>query len=228
MIKQLLNAMFGKKKKKCSTPVQITTESCNSADQTKKKLSPTIIQNAYARKDQIIELIEQDLTLAQIKVRLGISREALKKYMEVLGVKPKVNVKIKKRHHLANQIGKYRKQGYNFSEIGLMVGMTRERIRQIVNEYYPELVQIHKTNKIEINKIQPSKKNKKRLNRDHAIKIMSLRKQSKTWNQVAKALNIGYDGTALRIKIGRDKNLIFTEEERREFFPLKTEPAYKP
>ena len=199
----------------------------------RKKYSRTILRNAERMRNQIEQLIKEGLCFSEIKCRIGASYDSCAKWMEILQLNPPK--KVKKPHPLIKEIKKARKAGLKYAEIGRIHGITRERVRQIVAEYAPELT-VFNYKKIDPEKEDfsdlPTGKKKKKsplhIDRDLMEKIIELRKQSMTWDQVAKKLCPSLSGVILRVQIQRWIDIILTKSEREEFFRRNRKPRYRP
>jgi transcriptional regulator with XRE-family HTH domain len=191
-----------------------------------EKYSRTKIRNALKMREVLISLIKEEMTQSQIRTRLGVSCNTIATWLEVLELKPNLH-KIKKKHQRLDEIIDARKNGLNYAEIGKNMGLSRERIRQIVSSQAVEFMEIVKPVGPDLEK--PSKRKnetKYKIDRDIAIKVMELRKQSMTWGQVAEKIFPGMSGVHLRTHLQRTKDIVFTKEELDEFFPKKRESKY--
>lgn len=196
------------------------------------KYSRTVLRNAERMRDQIEQLIKEGLAFSEIRCRLGASHATCANWMEILQLSPPK--KAKKPHPLLEEIKKGRQAGLKYAEIGKIHGITRERVRQIVAEHAPELT-VFNYGKIDpeeedFSNISTGRRKKKsplQIDRDLMEKIIELRKQSMTWDQVAEKLCPSLSGLILRVQIQRWIDIILTKSEREEFFPKKGQTHYK-
>jgi DNA-binding CsgD family transcriptional regulator len=193
----------------------------------KPQYSRTVIKNALKRRATFEILVAEGLTYAEIKTRCGMTDYVLRRYLDILGLKPSTTKKIHKdpRNH---EIVKAREEGLGYAEIARMHSLTRERVRQIIAKEAPHLIQRH-AKEAKLIDIEPRIKKQKRLpiTREVAEKVMELRKQSMTWDQVAAKLDPGSTGPIFRAKLQRFLPFVFTPKEREEFFPKHGTPLYK-
>jgi DNA-binding CsgD family transcriptional regulator len=219
IINQLKNLFRGKQTKPILDGPRIPPQ--------KPKYSRTVIQNALKKRATFEILVAEGLTFAEIKTRCNINGHVLSRYLDVLGLKPSTIKKVHKDPR-NQEIVKAREEGLDYATIARMYSLTRERVRQIVAKEAPHL--IHKRAKeAEFIDIEPKIRKQKRLpvTREVAVEVMKLRKQSMTWDQVAAKLDPGSTGLIFRSKLQRFLPLIFTPEEKEEFFPRHGDPKYK-
>jgi len=193
----------------------------------KPKYSRTIVQNALKKRATFEILVAEGLTFAEIKTRCGLADHVLKRYLDVLGLKPSTIKKIH-RDPRNQEIIKAREEGLDHAAIGKIYSLSRERVRQIIAKEAPHLINRH-SKQAKLIDIEPKIKKQKRLpiTREVAEKVMKLRKQSMTWDQVASRLDPGSTGPIFRAKLQRFLPLVFTLEEKEEFFPRFGDPKYK-
>ncbi len=193
----------------------------------KMKHSRTVMRNTLAKEKMLRELVAQGFRFPEIRLKANMSASSLNKALEILQLEPNCLKPIPK-HPLADKIAESLKEGLSMAEIGRMQGLSRERIRQIVVRDHPELINYRKPVEFDVEKLPIPTRRGFRLDRDMAEKIMALRKEGKTWNQVTESMKLKLDGALFRVKIQRSLDTVFTKAERKEFFPAFGEKHYKP
>lgn len=172
-------------------------------------------------------LVAEGLTYAEIRTRCNTTDQVLRRYLDVLKLKPSTTKKIHKdpRNH---EIVKAREEGLDYGTIAKMYSLTRERVRQIVGKEAPHLMR-RQAKEAKLVDVEPKIKKQKRLpvTREVAVKVMEMRKHSMTWDQIARKLDPDSTGPIFRAKMQRYLPFVFTTEEREEFFPKHGTPKYK-
>lgn len=233
-----LKKLFNRKKPETGNPKAVVEiwERQGHAEKMRAKYSRTIIANAIAAESQIRALVGEGVHKAQLRVRMGTSHQILDRYLDILQITVP-DTKVRKMHPIIDEIRKAREAGLTYAEIGRMHNLSRERVRQIICKDAPDLAEkemlVKKTEARMPEDQKPVKKKRKRrprivIRRKLAVQIMAHRKQGKTWDQVAEAIVPGSTGPLLRSRIQPHLDVIFTPEERKEFFPKKGTWLYRP
>jgi len=102
------------------------------SETTRKSIKKILKRVPSPRDLQIIEYLEQGLTLGEIGKLVGVTRERVRKIVKLSGVEIDLNQMKREPSARDLQIIEYRKQGLTLDEIGKLMGITRERVRQII------------------------------------------------------------------------------------------------
>lgn len=218
----------------------------------KKVFSRTVMANARGMERELRELASDGLGVGQIALRIKKSYAGTQKYLDALGIKltKKRNPISARIMEQAKEMVELRKRGLTLSDIGLKFGCSREWVRQQIAAIEPDGAwptnRTKKTHECSVcsrlfsgpgyGGIEFCSKACSNVHlgkwavvdRDLAVRIMALRKQGKTWDQVAKETDSRLSGTSFRIGLQRKLKIVFSTEEREEFFPKHGEPHYKP
>lgn len=213
----------------------------------------TIERNARLHEEEIRKCLDDNLTLERCSIETGLSIGAFLKYCGVLGLKRKrkKTVRASKRDEL---ILVQRRDGATFQEIAGEFGITRERVRQIIQRKFPEVairarikgyVRCPVCDTLRDSTARPNAphcssrctrldspiRNHETWNRDMAVKIMHLRDQGKTWEDVSSLLfpeGVSYGWLRSKMMV---KGYLFSSEEWEKYFPdsdQKKRIGYKP
>lgn len=210
-------------------------------------MSPTILRNAKAVESELRALHSNNLTLYQIARALQISPATVRRYMTHLGM-----ASAKRRKDRTNRpdlrvtdIIAMRKQGFTLDSIGGKFGITRERVRQILQRECPDFVFPTRPAPIrqcahcgvDFNPVaqhvrfcsQPCAGSAKSstFNRDTALDVMRERDNGLTWAEISKVLGNGQSPAVFRSNIQRYKRF-FSAGEQAKYFPEKGKNYFKP
>ena len=215
---------------------------------TKTKFSETIIRNALNCEHRLKKLTEEGLSLGQIANELRIAPGTAARYLRVLDL-PVPKHRKQRQHDKDEVIPKMlemRQNGMSLIEIGKHFNVSRECVRQKLARWCPDIVlptfiKKQRTCNHCGNPFTPVAnhirfcstecgglgRSKERWNRDTAEQMMRLRKEGKTWSEVAQEIGSKYNGTILRSRLQRHMHL-FSSKEQEIYFPKHGEPFYKP
>lgn len=209
--------------------------------------SETILRNARSFEADIRVLLSNHLTLYQVARELKITPATLRRYMEHLGITPPRNRKQRSNpedFRLPKMIA-MRKEGMTLDEIGTYFGLTRERVRQLLEKDCPDTVfpkrlsprSVCEHCQIEYaaSQLRPrfcsavcKKANRaSAFTRDKALLIMACRDRGCSWGEVSKELHYGGSYPSFRASLQRFKHF-FSTEEQRKYFPAKDQNRFKP
>lgn len=211
------------------------------------KPSNAIINHALAHEKALKQAVLEKLTWEQISIRCGIATSTAKSYCKVLGINVSnlqaERVKLTKSKH-ADVIIRLRNEGKTLEEIGRVIGITKERVRQILARWSPNTIvkvrrAVTKTCPVCLNEFSGQgktcsakcgyiKKAKHSYTRDLAVQIMKLRENGLTWEQVSSQVAPGVHHPGWFSGLHRVKAQIFSSEEIAIHFSKRGEPHARP
>lgn len=210
-------------------------------------------KNARLYEKEIRKCLEDNLTLEACSAETGLSTASFARYCKILGLnrKRKKVVRVDERDEI---VFEKRKHGASLQEIGEELGITRERVRQILNKKFPEVVMekrvrgfikcpvcdslrrdnVRKTLphcSTKCSRLDSPIKNHETWNREMAVKIMRLRDQGEAWEKINLLLfSNNVSNNWLRAKM-MTKGYLFSLEEWGKYFPnsdQKERIGYRP
>jgi|688.fasta_scaffold400083_2 hypothetical protein len=210
------------------------------------KPSNAIINHALVHEKALKRAVSEKLTWEQISIHCGIAPHTAKSYCKVLGIDVSnlrgKRVKLARSKH-ADTIIKLREEGQTLEEIGGKIGITRERVRQILARWSPNTIIRVKHAAIKTCPVCSSefsgqgrtcsqkcggiKRAKHSYTRDLAVQIMKLRERGLTWEQVSSQLIPGVHHPGWFVGLHRVKAQVFSSEEIAIHFSKHGEPRAK-
>lgn len=208
------------------------------------KHSRTILRNAEEQKERLTSLINQGCTISQIGYAMGQGATLTKKYIDCLGLKPIRKKDSPQNKERRQEMVRMRQQGATLQEIGNKFEVSRERVRQCIAYEAPEsafkTVQRSKFECVvcgnQFSKVRHTESSmfcssvckrlhnglRETLTRDDAEKIMYLRDQGCTWDQVASRIDKEWFGVHLRVQLQRKIPILFSTAEQKKYFPKRS------
>lgn len=206
--------------------------------------SRTIIRNAKRHEEAIRKMVAERLTMEQMGVEIGASRQSILRYMEVLGIERQAESTGTKPNSTSERdllILEDRKSGMTLQGIGEKHHLTRERVRQILARNFPDFVlpprigvehapavcqnpSCGKEFPYRFNTKYCSKScwtqmvTSQKFTRDNAVEVMKLRDEGKTWEAIADIMEIHN----LRSSIQRHTRHFFSTEEQHRYLPKRS------
>ncbi len=196
------------------------------------KITSTILRNALRHEPQITKLIAEGLTLGQMGVEMGLPPSSVSRYITALALKRSEPLREESFTRDAEVVA-MRLAGATLQECSNKFGVTRERIRQIVQRAAPDVVMArHKPASIKTCimcgaqtrsvrqdgccSLECSRQHRgiNKYDRDWAVQIMELRDHEFTWEEVGTELKTPY----IRTRLQR-KQFLFSSDEQLKYFP---------
>lgn len=213
-----------------------------------KAISVTKMRNAMLYRNTILKGIDEGMTIEHIARDYGCSTGSIRTALTILGLwdEYRKGRKTKRLAVIPERVqDMYQKvcEGMNYHAIGVIHGITRERVRQLVTKFYGKSV-------MEIRKerggiscqncgvlFTPSKANqihcshecakahrgKFTFTRDDAVRMMQMRAHSFTWEEVAEAFPKFKNATSFRTMLQRFIPLLFSTAEQEFYFRKQAE-----
>ena len=211
------------------------------------KPSNAIINHALAHEKALKQAVSEKLTWEQISIRCGIAASTAKSYCKVLGIDASnlrsKRVKLTKSKHV-DAIIRLRNEGKTLEEIGNIIGITRERVRQILARWSPDTIIKVRRAAIKTCPVCSSefsgqgktcsakcggiKRSKHSYTRDLAVQIMKLRENGLTWERVRSQVAPGAHHPSWFAGLHRAKAQVFSSEEIAIHFSKHGEPRARP
>lgn len=190
----------------------------------------TIIRNAKKHEALLRKGIEDGLTYEQIANSIGCNSGSVRTWSRALDLPPpkrKPDVRMQKER--INKIIRQRNKGLTLKEIGDGMGLSSERIRQVLARYSPDQVIATRIAAVKTCSICGKKfcgntktcsgacggalRYSGKWTRDKAVEVIALRKSGKTWDQVSQILHPGSHALAFRTALQREKDKLFSTKE---------------
>lgn len=203
-------------------------------------LSDCMTRRLLRFKDYIASGIAKGHTGYEIAMETGLAEPTVRRYAQLLGLHLPRKKRKRPDEDVARiqEIVEMRKSGKTLDEVGKVFGITRERVRQIVRKHAPDVVIGGKKTTTECavcgihfiakghrpgifcshNCWSAARQIKSGWNRDLAEKIIKLRGQGDTWQQVSDKL--GYPRVdVFRSNLQRHISILFSTQEQQHIFP---------